>query len=75
MTNPQLEPATRYRVLIACELDASWAGSFHEWHITASDGTTALERVGADQAALYGLLLRLRDLGLVLLAVERLNTS
>ncbi len=38
-----------------------------------ADGTTTLsERVG-DQAALHGLLVKVRDLGLVLIAVSRVE--
>lgn len=38
-------------------------------------GATTLVRSSVDQAALYGLLIQLRDLGLVLLAVEQLDSS
>lgn len=39
------------------------------------DGTTTLTGAVADQAALHGLLRRIRDLGLPLLAVARLETE
>lgn len=74
MRTPTDELTALYRVRVASELDARWAELLDGWHIVAgSAGTTSFERRGADQAAVYGLLLRLRDLGLVLLAVERLD--
>lgn len=64
----------RYRVRVASELADHWASALDGWYIEHASGATTLER-HADQAALYGLLIQLRDLGLVLLAVERLDTS
>lgn len=75
MPTPADEPAPLYRVLVASELDERWAAMVDGWRIVPAAGTTSFERRGADQAALYGLILRLRDLGLVLLAVERLDSS
>jgi hypothetical protein len=40
---------------------------------THADGTTVLHGPVADQAALHGLLQRLRDLGLPLLSVDRVD--
>lgn len=67
------DPAV-YRFCLAGELEAYWA----EWL-----GGLALERTGAgetiltgtiaDQAALHGLLNKIRDLGLTLLSIERLD--
>lgn len=75
MRTPPHAPTARYRVRVASELDPGWAATLDGWQIVpAPAGATALERRAADQAAVYGLLLRLRDLGLVLLAVERLET-
>ncbi|HMQ29484.1 MAG TPA: hypothetical protein PKD53_02100 [Chloroflexaceae bacterium] len=76
MRTPTDAPTALYRVRVASELDGSWAALLDGWELApAGPGATAFERRGADQAALYGLILRLRDLGLVLLAVERLDTS
>lgn len=74
MISPTTQLAAHYRVHVASEFDERWAGLLDGWRVLATDGITILERQ-ADQAALYGLLTRLRDLGLVLLAVERLDSS
>ena len=66
-------PLDHYRVRIRGHLDPSWSAWFDDLVIThADDGTTTLSGPLVDQAALYGLLGRLRDLGATLLSVERL---
>jgi hypothetical protein len=63
----------QYRIRIRGHLDSSWSAWFGDLEIMQSDdGTTTLAGPLVDQAALYGLLGRLRDLGATLLAVERL---
>src|SRR5262249_17022887 len=60
---------TFYRIQIKELLDGHWAGWFEGMTIThAADGTTTLEGWFVDQAALYGLISKVRDLGLTLLA-------
>jgi hypothetical protein len=63
----------RYRIRIRGHLDPDWSAWFDGLTVTqAGDGTTELAGAPADQAALFGLLARLRDLGATLLLVERL---
>ncbi len=45
--------------------------SFDDTEVSVVGDTTVLRRAGADQAALHGLLQRIRDLGLELLDVHR----
>jgi hypothetical protein len=72
MTAPDRSPA-RYRIRIRGHLDPAWSTWFDSLTVTQEeDGTTELTGPLTDQAALYGLLARLRDLGATLLAVERL---
>ena len=60
----------RYEIRIKGHLDARWADRFAGLSFThASDGTTILAGPVVDQAALYGLLRKVRDLGLPLLSV------
>ena len=52
-------------------LDARWSTWFDGLTITTDDdGSTTLHGPVVDQAALFGLLLKLRDIGLPLLAVR-----
>jgi hypothetical protein len=72
MTAPGQSPA-HYRVRIRGHLDPVWSAWFESLTITqAADGTTELVGAPVDQAALFGLLAWLRDLGATLLQVERL---
>jgi len=64
----------RYRIRISGHLDATWSNWFNDLTIAQEeDGTTTLAGPLIDQATLYGLLSRLRDLGATLLTVERLT--
>ena len=66
----------RYAIRVAGHLDQRWAEWFDGLALThESDGTTVLEGRVADQPALHGLLLRIRDLGLPLLSVTPLPDS
>lgn len=62
--------ARRYEIRIKGHLDTRWAAWFEGMSLThAADGTTALNGIVADQAALHGLLQKLRDLGVPLISV------
>jgi hypothetical protein len=64
---------TRYEIRLNGRLDPRWAAWFDGLTLTSdSDGTTALRGVVVDQAALHGLLQRLRDVGLPLISVTPL---
>lgn len=59
-----------YRITVKEFLEDSWSAWFDGLLIThAPDGTTTLTGVVRDQTALYGLIAKLRDLGLTLIAV------
>lgn len=59
-----------YQITVKETLEESWSAWFDGLTITpAPDGTTLLAGSVRDQAALYGLLAKLRDLGLTLVAV------
>ena len=65
------EPAT-YEIRLKGHLPDRWAGWFGDVAIGLDeDGTTVLTCPAIDQAALYGLLKKVRSLGLPLLAVNR----
>ena len=55
-------------------LDDRWAEWFGDLTMTREpDGTTTLRGPVADQAALHGILIKIRDLGMVLLAVRAID--
>ena len=65
-----------YEIRLKGHLNKSWNEWFDGFIFThESDGTTTLSGEIADQAALHGLLKRIRDLGLPLISVNRLNTD
>ena len=65
-----------YEIKLKGYLDKSWAERFDGFVFThESDGTTMLTGEIVDQAALHGLLKRIRDLSLPLISINRLNTE
>jgi hypothetical protein len=61
-----------YEIRLKGHLNARWADWFDGLILTQeSDGTTLLSGSVVDQAALHGLLGKVRDLGLPLIAVHR----
>lgn len=64
-----------YEIEVEGHLDpAIWSSWFDDCQVRhLPGGTTCLLRPVADQAALYGLLEKARDLGLVLVALRRLG--
>ena len=61
-----------YEIRVNGVLDSSWSAWFDGLQITSDDrGETAIAGPIADQAALHGLLAKIRDLGLELLEVHR----
>ncbi|MER7251505.1 hypothetical protein [Kribbella sp. NPDC000426] len=69
------EPAW-YEIRLEGRIDPRWAAWFDGMTLsTHADGTTVIHGQVADQAALHGLLQRLRDLGLPLLSVDRVETD
>ena len=64
----------QYDIRIYGCLDDSWSGWFDDMEIQEEpDEVTLLRGEIADQAALYGILTRVRDLGMPLLSIERLR--
>jgi hypothetical protein len=63
-----------YRLRVAGHLDEHWSAWFGDLTIThEGDGTTSIRAVGTDQAALHGLLNKVRDLGITLISVQEIE--
>ncbi len=70
-----MEPPTVYCLRIAGHLDPHWAAWFDGLELAYdTDGTTTITGPVADQAALHGLLRKIRDLGVPLLEITRVTT-
>lgn len=66
--------AGRYAIRVRGHLDSRWSAWFDGMSLTTgSDGTTTIHGPVVDQAALHGLLQRLRDTGLPLISVTQLD--
>lgn len=61
-----------YHIRIKGRLDPRWEGWFGQMAIThEADGETLMTGPTIDQAALHGMLTKIRDLGLTLLSITR----
>jgi hypothetical protein len=74
LKKPQSQPGTPppaiYRIRIQGQIDSQWADWFDEMTITLEeDGNTLLTGQVIDQAALHGLLKKIRDLGMPLVSI------
>ena len=70
----QPEQGWHYQIKVAGQLNPAWSAWFDDLALTYTpDGATLLTGALIDQAALHGVLVKIRDLGLPLLAVQRLE--
>ena len=68
------EPRMRYEIRVEGILDARWSAWFDGLRVSSdASGTTTIAGPVRDQAALHGLLGKVRDLGLPLIAVRRIG--
>jgi hypothetical protein len=67
--------ASRYRIVLRGRLSDRFASAFDGMTLELGPGQTVLAGEVRDQAHLYGLLDRLRDFGIELLAVEPAETQ
>jgi hypothetical protein len=67
-----MEPPVYYEIRVRGVLDSRWSAWFDGLQISSDDhGQTTLAGEVVDQAALHGLLAKVRDLGLELVSVVR----
>jgi hypothetical protein len=68
------EPPAHYELRVQGVLDSRWSAWFDGLRITSDQaGQTTIAGPLADQAALHGLLIKIRDLGLPLLSVRQID--
>jgi hypothetical protein len=68
--------AGRYEIRLKGRLDTRWSTWFDGLNLThENDGTTLIHGPVVDQAALHGLLQKIRDLGLPLLSVTQVERN
>jgi len=72
--NRPINDSTRYEIRIGGRLDARWSARFDGLSMRHEpDATTVLSGLVTDQAALHGLISRVRDLGLPLISVAQVE--
>ncbi len=64
-----------YQIRVKGRLERRWEHWFDGLQLSIDHDATILSGMLVDQAALYGVLLKIRDLGLPLLSVQRLALS
>lgn len=70
MINEKELDKTFYEIQVKGYLDARWNELFEGMTIALKDNVTTISGMVADQAALHGLLARVRDYGLVLISIK-----
>ena len=74
-TGPHHNPG-RYEIRLKGHLDSRWTAWFEGLNLTnESDGTTIICGPVVDQAALHGLLQKVRDLGMPLVSVTQVESD
>jgi hypothetical protein len=68
-----LESPTRYELRVEDVLDGRWAAWFEGLQVTSDGQHTVISGLLIDQPALHGLLAKIRDMGLSLISVRRLD--
>jgi len=73
--SPMQTPPVIYEIRVGGHLSSQWGDWFEGLTVTLeADGNTRISGPVVDQAALHGLLKKVRDLGLPLLSVIRVET-
>lgn len=73
---PNSHETGRYEIRLTGHLDAHWTAWFDGLAVSSeSDGTTVISGQIVDQAALHGVLQRVRDLGLPLVSVRQVDVD
>lgn len=73
--NGRRERPAVYQIQVQTILDSDWAAWFDDMDLVVAGGITTLTGHVQDQPALHSLLARIRDAGLPLLSVTRVEDS
>ena len=73
MKSSKSTPSKHYVIKLKEKLDSDWSDWFDGFLIEEGESCTLLRGKVIDQAALHGLLIKIRDLGLTLVSVEELE--
>ena len=71
MSDPQSH--ARYEIRLEGTLDQHWTAWFEGLQVTTEGSQTVISGPLPDQPALHGVLIKVRDLGLCLISVRRLD--
>ena len=70
------DPVSQYEIRVAGHLGSRWSAWFDGLTVaTDHDGTTVIRGPVADQAALHGLIQKLRDVGIPLISLTQLSSE
>jgi hypothetical protein len=69
-TVPGMSEEITYKIRLGDILEEKWSDYFAPFTLTTDDEGTMLTGIAHDQAELFGLLLKIRDLGLKLISVN-----
>lgn len=73
-TTSTADEAGRYEIRLKGRLDSRWAAWFDGLTVTQhNDGATVIHGLVVDQSALHGLLTKVRDIGIPLISVTRIE--
>ena len=74
-SKPSWQDSATYQLKVKGVFGSRWSDWFEGMKIESIDGITVLTGKVVDQAALHGLLGRVRDLGLTLISVTRIESE
>jgi hypothetical protein len=75
-SNQDTDEPVFYQIRVKGRLDGQWSDWFDKWAINPTNNNeTLISGLVTDQAELYGLLRKIRDLGLRLLSVNCIESS
>jgi hypothetical protein len=75
ITRKDWHGAADYKIKVKGKLKKHWSAWFGNMAITSEGSVTILTGSVIDQPALHGLLVRIRDLGLPLISLERFESE